>query len=150
VQGLGEFDGFVLAGHHASALERDEPVEAELLELVQRRLDTRARVDGDRHQRQVLRERQEAVGVQVLLGPEALDAAHDQAGLELVARVDLDERVGQEAAADAVALAEVGGELDAVLVHGVAVETKAAAGEISVPRAPARSSSCSVTRVVLR
>jgi hypothetical protein len=44
-----------------------------------------------------------------MLDPEAFDAAHDQAGLQLVASVDIGERVSQKPAVRPVALAEVDG-----------------------------------------
>jgi hypothetical protein len=63
-----------------------------------------------------------AVGVEAGLSAEALDPAHGQAGLKSVAGVDLDEGVGEEAAAEAVAFAEVGRELQAVRVHDAPAE----------------------------
>ena len=91
-------------------------------DLVERRLDARARVDGDGDHRQVLGERQQPVGVQVVLDPEALDAAHDEARAQPVAGVEVDERIGQEALARAVALAEVGRQLQASVGHSAAPE----------------------------
>jgi hypothetical protein len=44
----------------------------------------------------------------MLLEAEALDAAHHEAGLHLVAGIDLAQRVDQEAAVGTVTLAEVG------------------------------------------
>ena len=98
----------------ACALERDEAVAAEGHDLVEERLDARALVDRDGDDRQVLGERQQPVGVQVVLDPEARDAAQDEARAQAVARVEVGERVGQEAVAGAVALAEVGRELERV------------------------------------
>ena len=55
------------------------PCEGSFVDVRERRLDPRARVDGDRHEREVLGERQQPVGPQVVLGAEALDAAQQQA-----------------------------------------------------------------------
>ena len=75
-------------------------------------LDPLARVDADRDQRQVLRQRQQPVGAQVLLGAEAGRPAQDEAGGEPVGGEDVAQRVGEEAVAGAVALAEVDGQLE--------------------------------------
>ena len=84
------------------------------------RLDARARVDGDRDDRQVLGERQQPVGVQVVLDAEARDAAQDEARAQPVAGVEVGQRIGQEAIAGAVALAEVGRQLQRVGRHSAA------------------------------
>src|SRR5881394_1517421 len=50
----------------------------------------------------------------------AFDAAQQDAGLDPVALVHVEQRIGQEAARGPFALAEVGGQLQTVLVHRAA------------------------------
>ncbi len=57
------------------------------------------------------------MGLKPLLGAETLGAAQQHAGLEAVAGEEVEQGVGEEGAARAVALAEVDGELEAVLVQ---------------------------------
>ena len=99
---------------HACALEGDEAVAAHRHDLVEQRLDARPRVDRDRDDRQVLGEREQPVGVQMVLDPEARDAAQDEARAQAVAGVEVGQRIGQEAIAGAVALAEVRRQLQRV------------------------------------
>ena len=99
---------------HACALEGDEPVAAHRHDLVEQRLDARPRVDRDRDHRQVLGERQQPIGVQMVLDAEAGDAAQHEARAQLVAGIEVGQRIGQEAIAGAVALAEVGRQLQCV------------------------------------
>ena len=86
-------------------------------DLVESGLDALACVHGDSDEREVLRECQQAVCVEVMLGAEALDAPHNDADLELVPRIQVDERVCEKAPVRPVALAEVGRQLQAVGVH---------------------------------
>ena len=88
--------------------------------LLEQRLDPLARVDRDRHHRQIFGQRQQPVGAQVVQPPEALGAAQQHARLHAHARrrcpssSSAEQPVGR-----AVALAEVRRELQAVLVHAL-------------------------------
>ena len=97
-----------------------EPVPGDGADLRQRRLDPGARVHGGQHHRQVLGQAQQPIGLQHLVAAEALGAAQQDAGGQAVALADAQERITEELAAGAVALGEVGGELEAVLVHSAA------------------------------
>jgi hypothetical protein len=52
---------------------RDEPVEAQLTEIREGGVDPSSRVDRDRHDRQILGQREQAVGMKMVLDAEALD-----------------------------------------------------------------------------
>lgn len=53
----------------------------------------------------------------LVLGAEPFDAAQEDARLDLMGAIEIEQLVGEQLAVGAVALAEVGGELQAVLVH---------------------------------
>src|SRR5207247_4531011 len=91
----------------------------ERLDLRQRGLDPCAGVHRHAHERQVLREGEEPLALEAVLCPEALGAPQQHAREEALAPVEVEQGVCQEAAAGAVALAEVGGELERVLDHSV-------------------------------
>src|ERR671931_2381310 len=118
VQVLGEPDRADASGQHPRALERHQPVVDERGDLVERGLDALPGVDRDRHEREVLGQRQQARRLEVVLDAEALDAAQDHAGLEGPTLVEVHERVAEERAAGAVALAEIGRQLQAVVATG--------------------------------
>jgi hypothetical protein len=125
-------------GQHAGTFEGDEPVVEQFCDFGQGALDASAGVNGDGDDGQVLREREQAIRLQVVLDAEAFNAAHDNAGLEGVAFVEVQERVSREGAVGAVALAEVSRELETVLVHGPAPPGRpsaAAPGSNAAPRA---------------
>lgn len=109
----GQLERRLPSSQHAGALQRHQPVEAELVDLDECRHDPQTGIHGDRHQRQVLRQREQPVGVQVMLDPEAFDAAHDEARLQFMAGIDVRERVGEKPSARPVALAEVDRQLEA-------------------------------------
>lgn len=115
-----QLNRFEALREHARTLQRHESLEAELVDVGQGRLDARPRVDGDGHQWEILREREQAVGAQMLLGAEALDAAHHDTCRQPVTGVDVGKGIRHEPAVGAVALAVVGRELQAVLAHSVA------------------------------
>src|SRR4029077_5546941 len=60
------------------------------------------------------------VGLKQLMAPETLGAAQQDARSQVVALADRQERVAQEHLARPVALGEIGGELETVLVHSAA------------------------------
>ena len=108
------------------ALQRHQPVEAQRVDLGEGGLDARAGIDRDGHERQVLGEGEQPVGAEVLLRAEALDAAHQQARLQVVAGVHGGQGVGEEPAVDAVALAEVDRQLQGVVAHSAAPSSRPA------------------------
>ncbi len=114
-QPLGQHDLADPAAEQSGALQRDEALALDLEHARERRLDPRARVDRDRDDGQVFGERQQPVGVQVVQPPEAFGAAQQDAGLQPLGAVDVEQRVAEQPAVGAVALAEIGGELQAVL-----------------------------------
>ena len=91
------------------ALDRDH--------LLEHALDARSRVDRHRHQREILGQREYPIGTKVVLEPEPLRAPQHHAHLDLPAPVQVEQRVGDELVLGPVALAEVRGELQAVVVH---------------------------------
>ena len=117
MQLVGELDGADPSSEHAGALERHQAVAGDRLDVVERGLDAPARVDRDRDDRQVLRERQQARRLEVVLDAEALDSAHHDARLKRAALVEVDQRIGEERAVRAVALAEVRRQLQAIVDH---------------------------------
>ena len=116
---LGQLHRADLAGEQPRALERDQAAALDLQDQLEHRLDPLAAVDGDRDDRQVLGQRQQPVGVQVVQAAEAFGASQQDAGLQPVAAVDVEQLVGEQPVVGAVALAEIGRELQAVLVHSV-------------------------------
>ena len=100
-------------------LQRDQPGAGQREDRAEHRLDPRAGVDRHRDQRQVLGQRQRAVGAQVVLEPEALGAAEQDAGRDLVPPVQLEQGVRDERAAAALPLAEVAGQLQASVTGAV-------------------------------
>src|SRR6185312_8266983 len=93
------------------ALHRDQAGAGQREGRAEYRLDLRPNVDRQRDQRQVLGQRQRAVGAQVVLEPEALGAAEEDAGRDRVPPVQLEQGVRDERVAAALPFAEVGGQL---------------------------------------
>ncbi len=106
-----------LAGQQPCPLERDQPLALDLHHRLEDRLDPAPFVDGDRHQRKVLGQGQQAVGVETVEPPEAPDPTQQHAGLQAVGAVDAHQLVAHQPVPGAVALPEVGRQLQAVLVH---------------------------------
>src|SRR6202012_774291 len=123
VQVLGQSHPSHAPAEQAGPLEREQAVVGGGADLGQRRLDPRPRVHPDEHHRQVVGEAEQAIGLQHLVAAEALRAAQQDAGGQAVALADAEPRVPQERAAGPVALGEVAGELQAVLVHSAAPTT---------------------------
>ena len=84
----------------------------QLEHLGYRPLDPLARVDRDRHHREALRQRQQAVRLKPVPLPESLDSAQQDARAHAVALIQIEQCIGEEPAALALALAEIRGELD--------------------------------------
>jgi hypothetical protein len=114
VQGGGGSGG---VGQQPGSLQGDQPGVVELDGLGENRLDAGAGVDRDRDQREVLGQGQGAVGAQVVLEPEPLGAAQQDAGRDLMPSVQLEQGVRDERAPASVTLAEVAGQLQAVGGH---------------------------------
>ena len=106
-----------LARHEPRALERDQSAPLDLHHGLEHRLDPGSRVDRDRDHGQVLGQRQQAIGMKVVKAPESLGPAQQHAGLDAMRTVDVKQRVGEESAPGPVTFAEVGGQLEAVVVH---------------------------------
>src|SRR6185437_1497812 len=104
----------------SGALQRDQAVLGGGADLRQRRLDPRARVHRSQDHRQILGQAEQPVGLEHLVAAEALGAARQDAGGQAVALADRQQSVAEERAAGPVALREVRGELEAVLVHSAA------------------------------
>ena len=90
--------GAVAAAGEARALQGEQAAAGDLAQLLDDRLDPLAIVDRDRDQRQVLREREQAVGLQPLAGAEALGPAQQDAGREAAALEEVEDRGREEAA----------------------------------------------------
>ena len=103
--------GPVAGGGEAGALEGEEAVACHLDQLGDGSLDPLGAVDGDGDERQVLGEREQAIGLQPLAGAEALGAAQQDAARQLAPLEQVEHGLGEEAPAVAVVLAEVEGEL---------------------------------------
>jgi hypothetical protein len=85
VQLLGQPHALYVTAEQASALEGQQAVARGGDDLVECGLDALAAVDRDRDERQVLRQREEPLGLEPVLDAEALGAAHHQADLEAAA-----------------------------------------------------------------
>jgi len=96
----------------AGALQRQQPLAGDRGQLGREGLDPLAGVDPDRDQRQVLRQREQPVGLQAPAGAEALGSAQQDARGQAAALEQVEDRGGEEAARVAVVLAEVEGELE--------------------------------------
>ncbi len=107
-------------GEQPGSLERHQTLERQPLDLGQGALDTFPRIDRHRHQREILGEREQAIGMEVVLDAKALGAPHDQTALQPVSGVGVGQRVGQKPIVGAVAPTEVGRQFQAVLVHSQA------------------------------
>ena len=103
--------GEAIGAGEAGALQGEEPLPGHLRQLGRDGLDPLAAVDRDGDQRQVLGEGEQAVGLQPLPRPEPLGAAQQDAGRQLAPLEQVEDRLREEAAAVAVVLAEVEGEL---------------------------------------
>ena len=117
MQLVGELDGADPSSEHAGALERHQAVAGDGRDVVQRGFDAPAGVDRDRDDRQILRERQQARGLEVVLDAEALDPAHHDARLKRAPLVEVDQRIGEKRAVRAIALPEVRRQLQAIVDH---------------------------------
>ena len=103
--------GATIGGGEAGALQGEEAVPGDLHQLSRGGFDPLAAIDGDRDERQVLGEGEQAVGLQPLSRPEPLGAAQQDAARQLAPLEEVEDRLREEAAAVAVVLAEVEGEL---------------------------------------
>src|SRR5581483_3272388 len=136
--------GQLAASGRAQPLDRDEPAADEALDVRRQGPDGRFVVHRERDEREVLGQRQEAIRVQELLGAEALDAAQEERGANLAPLEEVAEAVGDQAAADAVRLAEVDGELQDGLAHNAAPSAQPAAAAAR----PAASGSATFTSAI--
>ena len=102
----------VAVAGEAGALQGQQAVAGDRPQLGCDGFDPLARVDGDGDQRQVLGEREQAVGLQAPAGAEALGAAQEDARREAAALEQVADRVREEAPPVAVVLAEVEDELE--------------------------------------
>ena len=107
-----------LAGEHPGPLEGDQTMPLDRDDFVEQVLDAWPGVNRDRDEREILGQREEPVGAAVVLQAEALGATEHHADLDLLASVQIEQRVGDELMLGPVALAEIRGELQAVVVHG--------------------------------
>ena len=115
-------------GHRGGrgALERDQPVAGVLRGLLRRGEDRRRRVGRHRDEREVLRQRQQPVGAQVVLDAEPGAAAQQQARAQPAPRVGRHQRVGEHPAAGGVPLAEVRGQRERVVRHSASPSSRPA------------------------
>ena len=114
-----EVDPLDLTGNQPRPLECEQARMLHRLDLREQRLDLRSRVDGDRDNREILRQRQQHVRMQHVLGAEPRDPAQQDAALDLPLLVEVEQAVSKEPTVASVAFAEVGRELQAVVVHRV-------------------------------
>ena len=108
---------FELAGQHSGPLERDQTVTLDVSDFIEEVLDPAARIDGYRHQGEILRQGEQAVGSQMVLEAKAFGAAQHDAHLDPLTSVQIEQRIGDELVIGSVALAEVCGELQTVVVN---------------------------------
>jgi hypothetical protein len=90
VQGFGQLGGGQGAGQQAGALERDQALAAHRRDLVEHGFDPWTRVNGHRHDREILGQREQALSVEVMLAAKALDPPQHDARLEAVALVQVE------------------------------------------------------------
>jgi hypothetical protein len=140
-------DGVDLVAEEPCSFQRDQAMISELQGLVQHRFDVRPGIDRDRGQRQVFRQSQRGIRSQAVSMPETFHAAQQDGRREPLPGVQIDERGGDEPAVDAVVLAEVTGQLDAIRIHHRApiglrdrAEQKPSAAEAAVRKAAASTS----------
>ncbi len=108
------------ASEHPRPLERDEAVAGapgELRDLAERALDPLGAIHRQRNHREVLREAEQPLGVQPVLGAEPLEPPQQDADREVVPVEGVEDRVSEEAPARHVALSEVSREREGVLAH---------------------------------
>ena len=117
VQLLWQRDRPDLAGQHPRPLQGDQAVTLDRDDLLEQVLDSRSRIDRHRHQREILRQREYPVRAKPVLQPEALRATQHHADLNLLAPIQVEQRVGDELLLGSMALAEIRGELQAIVVH---------------------------------
>ena len=117
VQLLRQSDRADLAAQHPRPLQGKQRAMVDLDQIVEKRLDPLSLVHRHRHQRKILRQRQQAVGAQVVFEPEALDTPHQDTRGDLPLAAAVEDHVGEKPAFGAAALTEVGGELETVVVH---------------------------------
>ena len=139
VQLLGQHDRTDLVAQHPGPLQGHQAGVLHRPQLVEHRLDPRAGVHRNRHQRQVLGQAEQPVRPQVVFQPEALGAAQQDAGGELPLLEQVQLRVGEEPPVHALPLTEVGGELETVLVHScIPIHRPTAAAATPATRLTAR------------
>ena len=86
------------------------------LQIIDKRLDRRASVHRDGDDWQILRQG-ELICPQMVLEPEALHAAEQDAGGDFPPAEQVQLGVGEEGPAVSLPLSEIGGQLQAVLAH---------------------------------
>ena len=79
-------------------VQRHQALELDGLDLGGDPLDAIGLVHRHRHQRKVLRQRQQAVGAQVVFEPEALDTPHQDARGDLPLAAAVEDHVGEKPA----------------------------------------------------
>ena len=131
MQVLRQLDRPDLAPEQPRALQGDQSSMLQPAQLVDGVLDLRAVVHRDGDQRQVLGERQQRIGAQVVLQTEPGRAAQQNTGGDLPAAEQLQLGVGEKPASDSLSLAEVGCQLQAVLVQSAPPNARPAAAATS-------------------
>ena len=137
----------------ARALEGDQAAEAQGPHVGQRGPDRAGLVDGECHERKVLGERQRRVGAPQPPRAEAVGPAQEHARAEAMAGEGRHERVGDRAAREAVALADVDRELQRRGAHSASPSARPSAATARPrtsgtrrPATPARSRPSSASR----
>src|SRR6185437_5037907 len=97
------------------SLQRDQPFVADLADLFGELLDPRPGVDCDRDERKVFGESQQPVAASAVLGAKALHSTQQDTGSHCVARVDVEQLVGEQASLHTTSLTEIGGQLQCLL-----------------------------------
>ena len=125
--------GAVLGTGQPRPFQGDQAAVGDPAQLVGGRAHRSRLADRERDQRQVLRQREQAVGLQQLRRAEALGAAQQHAGGEPAALEEVEHSLREVAAAVAVVLAEVEAELERVAARGRAAPRRFRAAHSTPP-----------------
>src|ERR1700722_11333455 len=106
-----------VAADEPGAFHSDQPEWCELDDVLDPAGHLRAGIDRRDRDGRVLGKAQPLVGAQLLTRTEAGDAAQHHTRGALAFGVQVQQRLGEESAVDALPLTEVGGQLQAVVVH---------------------------------
>ena len=109
--------GGALAFEQRRALQREQATAFDPEHELQCRLDPLARVDRDRHHRQILGEREQRSAAHLAPLTETLRAPQQHTGREALGAVEVQQLVGNQTASAAIAFTKIGGQCQKVRVH---------------------------------